>query len=752
MSHSVADILWHDLSEVNGLTGQGFIRAQATIYFYDDYQSSHTEADVGAEFAMASATSTDWLTPDWFVPSMDLHEVYLSLGIPDGTVEAIEEGMLLLFSVTHLASDVWKYADPVEEYASPFVQESLFNYFIGGVDDSSQWTAACWPSLIAWLEGGADNRRMCLVEPPTTDPLSAKPHRYHTPRGVAHKLLQRPDFKAAIRTFIQYVSKRRDPHARGTFFSLTRPKHEIMDIIKLTNPQFGERYTLVDATTTASTTTSTTSKATNACTLLPLAPNLLQLTTSGEFANLGESITRGDYDGDGNLEMAIGAPGYTVKPGVEQAGAVFILPIPTSITGQNTIILSHDNSKAFTITGNHRAGRFGASLATVDLNRDGIDDLVVSEPRFRANQMSYRGRISIYYGSPNGLSSFPSTIISLDGDVGNYTMMGYSLESGDLDGDGFADLLVGSPFSCHITEPCDSSDTDSHQRGLLSIFLSSSWRSSQPYMDLSLAPIQIEGDDSYSWFGMSSSVLFNASSTSPLIVSSAPIGDHNGGVVAPGQLLIYDFKSLSLKAGTLPSPLSSISSSASTSKLGWSFSSGSLYAQIASKAPQNLVVSAPSELVPSSNLGLPLYEAGRIYIAPTAILNQSNEIDSHSLLSISGNERFGRFGWSTLITDYDGDGIDDLIVSAPLEARQQGRVYFWRGGSSFPTTSTTTQSRYKCFEMSSPPTSIAKPRIGQVLMALKATSTSTSSSILAITAPRESATTNDAGSIFLLPM
>jgi glycosylphosphatidylinositol phospholipase D len=752
VSHSVSDILWHDISEVKDLTAQGFIQAQSAIYLDLDYSVSHTEADVGAEFAMASSTSIAWLEDKWYAPTLDLQEVYISTGMTDVTVDAIEEGLLLLFSASHLVANTWQTFDPVEEFVSPFVQENLFDYFIGGIDDSSQWTAACWPSLIRWIESGADNIQMCIVEPPTTDQGKMKDgSNMHAPRGILQQLMARPNFKMAMNVFKQFVNVHRSHEDRGTFFSLLEPIDVIVNAIKtmtINDP-------VIEAKKQEEKLES--EKVASSCGSLMDSPNVLRVSVDGMFANLGESMVQGDFDGDGMLEMAIGAPGYTKQAGMEQSGAVFVVDIPKAIVGQRSVTLSPSQLNITTISGDYRAGRFGQALTTVDLNRDGIDDLVVSQPRYMAHELSYRGRIFVYYGTRHGLSTEPWTMITLNGDVGNYTMMGASLSSGDLDGDGFADLIIGSPFSCNIEDICTDMDDGLHQRGLVSVFLSSKWQIS-PTVDLGKADQSIEGHNAYYWLGMRSAVMFNASVTPPLLITTAPIGNYTNDAVAPGCMLIYDFKSLNKTETTEPTPLSSIYTSSPGAKLGWSFSIGSPYVQQqqSQNHPDYLVISAPSEIAPSkqSNTG-PLFEAGRIYIAPTSLLvSQSQGIDSHSLISVDGTERYGRFGWSTLMKDLDHDGIDDLIVSAPLEADQQGRVYFWKGGKSFPAASTSAHSRTMCLQHSTTTkqgtSSKNWPRLGQLLLPISATRTSPT--LLAITAPRDSTNMDEAGSVYIVQL
>lgn len=81
------------------------------------------------------------------------------------------------------------------------------------------------------------------------------------------------------------------------------------------------------------------------------------------------------------------------------------------------------------------------TLATGDLNGDGIGDLVVGSSNFSPGGLTYAGAVLIYFGSTN----WPATLdmanaeVTLAGDVaGGY--LAYSLCAADFDGDGIDDL------------------------------------------------------------------------------------------------------------------------------------------------------------------------------------------------------------------------------------------------------------------------------------------------------------------------
>ncbi|KAG5330741.1 ITA9 protein, partial [Acromyrmex charruanus] len=81
---------------------------------------------------------------------------------------------------------------------------------------------------------------------------------------------------------------------------------------------------------------------------------------------------------------------------------------------------------------------FGASLASGDLNNDGLYDLVVGAPHWGNDN----GRIHIYLGSSK--KEFETATI-LKG-VREDAQFGYAVAVGDMDGDDFCDIIVSAPW------------------------------------------------------------------------------------------------------------------------------------------------------------------------------------------------------------------------------------------------------------------------------------------------------------------
>jgi FG-GAP-like repeat/FG-GAP repeat len=133
----------------------------------------------------------------------------------------------------------------------------------------------------------------------------------------------------------------------------------------------------------------------------------------------------GDVNSDGYADVIVGASGSTNPNGA----AYLYLGGATGLSSSPTTSLPAPDSN----------GRFGASVASAgDINGDGYDDVIIGGAGFNQNI----GRAYLYLGGAAGLSSSPTT--TLTGPDGPGGFFGVSVASaGDVNGDGYADLIIG---------------------------------------------------------------------------------------------------------------------------------------------------------------------------------------------------------------------------------------------------------------------------------------------------------------------
>ena len=164
----------------------------------------------------------------------------------------------------------------------------------------------------------------------------------------------------------------------------------------------------------------------------PTADPNPDLVLTGEAAGnqFGISVAgAGDVNADGFADLIVGAP--TNGAGGFNAGRAYVY-----FGG-----LSMDSTADVILTGEAAGALFGFSVAGVeDVSGDGYVDLFVGAYANDAGGVD-AGRAYVYYGGP-GADSTPDLVLTGEAAGGEF---GFSVAgAGDVNGDGFADLIVGA--------------------------------------------------------------------------------------------------------------------------------------------------------------------------------------------------------------------------------------------------------------------------------------------------------------------
>lgn len=171
--------------------------------------------------------------------------------------------------------------------------------------------------------------------------------------------------------------------------------------------------------------------------------------------NWGSQMVTGDFNGDGNLDLAVGAPLAPSSDGSEvEVGFVdlYLLDAQGALTGSliriapSRSMLGPDGNPLWAEADARSNSRYGYRLLAHDLNGDGIDDLVVGFPHADLYGIRDAGLVEVLYAPPSGnwLQGFlRATLAEPVPRQGAY--FGSSLAVSDLAGTGRPELVVGAP-------------------------------------------------------------------------------------------------------------------------------------------------------------------------------------------------------------------------------------------------------------------------------------------------------------------
>jgi hypothetical protein len=326
----------------------------------------------------------------------------------------------------------------------------------------------------------------------------------------------------------------------------------------------------------------------------------------------------GDVNGDGFTDVIVGAPSFNSGQGralVYLSSSAGVASTPVWITN-----------------GGGTEGFFGSSVASAgDVNGDGYGDVIVGAPNEGGR---LEGAAYLFLGSPTGVASMPAWSFAGSSGLEN---LGRSVASaGDINGDGFGDVIVGSPgyTNGELAE------------GRALVFLgSASGLSSQPSWSF-------EANSASALFGWS---VASAGDTNRDGYSDIIIGAPQEKGVRPGQGKAYVFLGgatgiANLPAWTYGTNLQAVSQFG-LSAAGAGDVNGDGYSDII--------------------VGEHGYTAGRAYV----FISTSTGISQTPSWTFQGNTNGGQLGFSVASAgDLNRDGFADVVIGA------RGEQYCQSGG------------------------------------------------------------------------
>jgi hypothetical protein len=283
-------------------------------------------------------------------------------------------------------------------------------------------------------------------------------------------------------------------------------------------------------------------------------------------------------------------------------------------SGSATIFSGQDGSILYTFNGDSSYDYFGSSVSGLgDINNDGHDDVIVGA-YLDDNNGSNSGSAKIYSGVDG------SVLYTLNGDNSD-ARFGTSVSNvGDLNGDGYPDIIVGGSGTSAADQNAGSVSAFSGVNGELLY--------------------SVNGESINDYFGFSVSDVGDINQDGFIDIIVGAYKDDNAG---------SDSGSASVFSGHDGSLIYQFNGSAEGDLFGYSVSGGG---DVNQDGYPDVVIGAPGS---NGSLGS---------------VNIYSGIDGSHIITIIGYEKSQRFGSVVShLSDIDGDGSDDIIVRSSASTR-----------------------------------------------------------------------------------
>jgi len=412
-------------------------------------------------------------------------------------------------------------------------------------------------------------------------------------------------------------------------------------------------WTNNSASNTNQTETRTITIDTNPGVVINLSTNA-NLTINGIDASdlSGYSVCSGDINGDGKADIIIGA--YEADPnGNIRAGETYV--VYGGVEG--TINLStHAN---LTINGIDAYDSSSHSISSGDINGDGKDDVIIGAYNATSNSHSQSGKTYVVYGGVEGTINLSTGANLTINGIDDFDHSGYSVSSGDINGDGKDDVIIGA-YGAGPNGNGLAGETYVVYGGV------------EGTINLSThANLTINGIDAGDISGRSvSSGDINGDGKDDIIIG-AHYADPNGNNGAGETYIVYGGVEGTINLSTHANL--TIKGIDFEDYSGHSISSGNINGD----GKDDIIIGA-HYADPNGNS-----KAGETYVVYGGMEGTIN-LSTHANLTIKGIDTDDESGRYARLCDFNGDGKDDIIISAhyanPNGNSYAGETYVVYGG------------------------------------------------------------------------
>ena len=353
-------------------------------------------------------------------------------------------------------------------------------------------------------------------------------------------------------------------------------------------------------------------------------------------ALFGESVSAaGDVNGDGYGDVIVGQTYFSNGESNEGAAYVFL--------GSATGLAS---TAAWSVEGNQVGAEASRVSGAGDVNGDGYSDVLVGAWQYD-NGETDEGAAFLYLGSASGLDPTPAWTAEADQPSASFGR--WVSSAGDVNGDGYADVIIGSPGY-------DGGIVDS---GRSFVYLGSP-------AGLGTTPAwTADSDQANSRFGFSVSSAgdVNGDGFSDVLVGA---DQYANGEIAEGRAYMY----LGSAQGLAAAPAWTAESNVAGATFGWSVGqagdvNGDGFGDVA--------------------VGAPLYANGQTAEGATYLfLGSSSGLNQAPALLSESNQAAADLGYGVTGADVNGDGFSDLLAGARLfdgGQTNEGALFGWYGNS-----------------------------------------------------------------------